>query len=77
MKISVDCYSGYRAEEKPKQFWIKDRKIEIRTILSQWLSPGYRNFKIRGDDNSIYTIELDTESYNWELVSFDSQKVNY
>ncbi len=36
-------------------------------ILDQWLAPDHRYFKILGDDNSLYIIRHDVESYEWEL----------
>lgn len=70
MKITVDCYSGYTAEEKPKSFKLREKKVEVVKIQSHWLSPGYRNFLVQGDDNSMYTLQLDTHSWLWELTAF-------
>lgn len=73
MKITVDCYSGYCAEEEPKRFKLRDKKVEVVRIQSQWQSPGYRNFLVKGDDNSMYTLQLDTHSWLWELTAFQYQ----
>lgn len=70
MKISVDCYSGYCAEEKPKRFKLRNKEIEVVNLLSHWLTPGYKNFLVQGNDNSMYTLQLDTHSWNWELTAF-------
>ena len=70
MKVSVECYSGYCADEKPKRFTLRNKKVEVVGLRSQWRSPGYQNFLIQGDDNSMYTLQLDTQTWNWELTAF-------
>lgn len=72
MKVKVDCYAGYRAEEMPKRFWIKHKEIKVEKIINQWLAPESRNYRILGDDSATYTLQLNTDSRNWELISFDS-----
>ena len=73
MKIQVDCYSGFRGEERPKRFWIRSKKIEIKQIIDQWVSPDHRHFKILGNDSSLYTIEFEPASATWELSFFSQQ----
>lgn len=68
MEINVECYSGYQAEERPKRFHIQSRTVEVCEIVSRWTSPGYRHFKVKGDDNSLYTLQLDVTSWRWELT---------
>ena len=70
MNIKVDCYSGYRGEETPRNVWIGDNKIEVKEILDRWLSPDHRYFKFIGDDNSIYIIRHDNHVLKWDLTFF-------
>ena len=70
MKIKVDCDSECEFEEAPKRFWIKQKEIRIEKILTSWITPEARHFKVVSDDNDYYTIELNTTSLHWELVSF-------
>ena len=76
MEIKVDCYSGYRGEETPKNISMGTRKIEVRKILDRWLAPDHRYFKVLGDDNAIYIIRHDQEKWQWELIFF-SETENY
>ena len=73
MKIKVDCYSGYRTEEKPRKFWIKDREINISKIISQWISPESRNFEVLGHDNNTYKLRMDARTWQWELMEFKAE----
>jgi len=70
MKISVECYAGYREEETPRAVWIGSRKIEVIDILDRWLSPDHRYFKIRGNDQSIYIIRNDSMTLEWDLTYY-------
>jgi hypothetical protein len=69
--IRVDCHAGYRGEETPRQFFIKDRRIGITEIIDRWLAPDYRYFKVRGDDGARYIIRHDVETGHWELTMFE------
>ena len=70
MEIKVDCYSGYRGEETPRRFRINSRRIAVKKILDQWLSPDHRYFKLLGDDEAVYIIRHDVLTQEWELTFF-------
>jgi hypothetical protein len=66
--IRVECYSGYRAEERPEAFWLRERRIFIREILDRWLGEDHAYFKITGDDDVRYIIRRDDRRDGWELI---------
>ncbi len=68
LTIRVDCYSGHRADETPRRFYIGNQCIEIREIQDRWIGPDHRYFKIVGDDNATYILRHDTVSLCWELI---------
>ena len=70
IEIKVECYAGYRGEETPRSIRFQSRKIEIKKILDRWLDPDHRYFKIRGDDEAIYIIRHDMNSWIWELTFY-------
>ncbi len=70
MQVEVACYSGYRGEETPRRIWLGDRKIEVKEIQDRWLAPNHRYFKVLGDDNAIYILRHDSESWNWDLTFY-------
>jgi hypothetical protein len=69
--IRVSCYAGYRGEENPLRFSLKDRQIEVIKIVDRWLAPDHRYFKIRGDDDAIYILRHDISTEQWELILYD------
>ncbi|MBI5556363.1 MAG: hypothetical protein HY885_01850 [Deltaproteobacteria bacterium] len=74
--ISVSCYAGYRGEETPRGFSLRERKIEVVEVLDRWLAPDHRYFKIRGDDGDIYIIRHDVLRNQWQLTLFDRGNIS-
>jgi hypothetical protein len=70
MRITVDCYAGYRGEETPRHINLADNKVEVIDILDRWLAPDHRYFKIIGNDEATYIIRHDSVSGQWELVFY-------
>lgn len=67
-QIRVDCYSGYRSEETPRSFYLGEKKLEIVEVMSRWMEPDYRWFKVRGDDGGLYALRQDIRLGNWVLI---------
>ena len=68
IQIRVDCYSGYRGEETPRRFYVGEKKLEIVEVISRWLEPDYRWFKVRAHDNGLYALRQDIRSGIWVLI---------
>ena len=69
--IRVSCYAGYRGEETPQRFFLKDRQVDVIKVVDRWLAPDHRYFKIRGDDDAIYILRHDISTEQWELILDD------
>jgi hypothetical protein len=67
MRISVECYAGYRGEPEPRAFTVGKRRFEVREILDRWLAPGHRYFKVRVDDGQAFILRHDVPSADWEI----------
>jgi len=72
MKIKVECYSGYRAEESPRKLILGDRPVNVKNIIDRWIGENHRYFKIEGEDNRHYLIRYDEDGDFWELMKFDA-----
>ena len=72
MKLRVQCYSGYKAEERPVRFSIDDHEYVVDEVLDQWYGPEYAWYKVRADDGNMYILKRDTSEpgESWDLVSF-------
>ena len=49
LPIHVDSYSGYRANERPKQFTLDEQLHEIASIEDRWQEPDAEYFKVSHD----------------------------
>ncbi len=68
--VSVECYAGYRGEERPMRFFLNQRRIEVKEIIDQWYGPNYRYCKLLGDDDNIYILRQAIDKEHWELTMF-------
>ena len=74
MKLHVECYSGYRADERPLRFAFLGNpgtpKYEVKEVLDQGYWVGYQCFKVRADDGNLYILRKDLGQDGWRLDSF-------
>jgi hypothetical protein len=72
MKLTVECYSGRTADERPVRFWLGGRQYQIETVLDQWYDPESISYKVRADDGNVYILRQQTSRPDgaWDLVSF-------
>jgi hypothetical protein len=69
LRIYVDAYSGYRANERPRQFCLDDDVFEIAEVEDRWYDPSAEYFKVRTTDGKRYLLRCDAESGHWALQS--------
>lgn len=68
--IRVECYSGYRADERPLRFAIRGRQFEVHELDGQWYSPQATYFRVRADDGNFYVLRHDDTQDVWTLDGF-------
>ena len=74
MELRVECYSGYRADERPLCFTFAGNadapKYEVTDVLDEWYGVGYQCFKVRANDGNIYILRHQIDEDCWKLDSF-------
>jgi len=70
MKLQVQCYAGWKADERPVRFRLKGRDFIVEEVLDQWYSPNGVFFKVRADDGHLYLLRHDQPTDEWSLESF-------
>ena len=77
MDLQVECYSGYRADERPLRFAFLAKlaaaRFEVKEVLDQWYGVGYQCFKVRADDGNVYILRHQLSEDCWRLDSFRRQ----
>jgi len=69
--IKVETYSGYKADERPVSFAIRERTFAVKEVLDRWYGEGHDYFKVRADDGFIYILRHDRDNDEWELVMME------
>jgi hypothetical protein len=73
-KIDVVCYAGYKAEERPRSFLLEGARVEVASIVREWVEEGpgdrkrKRFFKVRGSDGFMYALYYDEGVSAWFLA---------
>ncbi len=83
MTLRVECYAGYKADERPLRFSVETprrgvsitppRTYEVKEVLDQWYGPDFQCFKVLADDGNLYILRHDRTEDTWTLDSFRSQ----
>ena len=70
--LKVETYAGYKADERPVSFTLKDRAFHVAEILDRWYGADHPYFKVAVDDGNTYTIRHDLELDEWEMVQMEA-----
>jgi hypothetical protein len=69
MRVEVESYSGFKADERPLRFRLGDRSYEVVELLDKWYGPNETWFKVKASDGGLYILKLSAEG-EWALASF-------
>jgi hypothetical protein len=56
MELRVECYAGYKGNERPRLFFMDDRRFEVRVLLDTWYGPDDEYFRVLADDGNLYVL---------------------
>ena len=72
--LRVECYAGYKSQERPIRFSLREKIFEVVDIEDRWYGPSDRFFKIRADDDNIYILRYDEQRDTWNLSAYRKSK---
>ena len=76
--VKVECYSGYRVNERPVAFTIIEcdytRTFKVREVLDCWFGETADYFKVKADDDNIYLLKYDGRQDTWDLVFYQNPR---
>src|SRR5262249_41063024 len=75
LRIYVDAYSGYKANERPRLFDLDGEVYEISSVVDKWYEPSATYFKLRTTDFRVFILRYDEQSDEWTLQV--SRATNY
>ena len=69
-EIKVECYAGYKADQRPTRFTLGDQVLQVKEVEDQWYSPSAMYFRVRACDGHIYILRHDEVKDVWSLDAF-------
>lgn len=73
MKVEVESYSGYRADERPMRFMLSGRSYEVVEVEDKWYSPQATYFRVVATDGNRYVLRHDEAQDDWSLEAFRAE----
>ncbi len=70
--IVVECYAGYKADQRPLRFKLGEKTLEILEVQDQWYSPHAIYFRVLAADRNTYVLRHDEATETWTLEAFRS-----
>lgn len=72
--VKVECYAGYRENQRPLRFTLRGRVYEVKQVEDQWYSPSAMYFRVLADDGNLYVLHYDEVRDDWSLDAFRALK---
>ena len=68
--VRVECYSGFKADERPVRLHLGARVLEVVEIEDRWYSPGETYFRVVTADGDRYVLRHAEAQDVWSLVGY-------
>jgi hypothetical protein len=72
--LRVECYAGYKGEERPVRVEIGERMIEVAAVEDRWYSPGSTYFRVLLATGEHYVLRHDDAQDRWTLEAYRAAK---
>jgi hypothetical protein len=69
-RVSVECYAGYRAVERPMRLTLGEQTLEIAEVEDRWYSPGATYFRVLAENGDRYILRHDDAQDVWSLTAY-------
>jgi hypothetical protein len=68
--VRVECYSGYKAEERPVRILFTGHTLAVAEVEDRWYSPGATYFRVLAEDGDHYVLRHDDAQDVWSLAAY-------
>ena len=72
--IHVECYSGFKADERPVKIWLEGELKEIVDVEDSWYSPGETFFRILLTNGDRYVLRHVEAQDLWTIQAYRAAK---
>ena len=73
VKVDVECYAGYRGDERPVRVHLRGQVLEVSEVEDQWYSPGETYFRVRVEGGDRYVLKHSEAQDVWSLEAYRSK----
>jgi hypothetical protein len=71
-QLTVECYAGYKGNQRPLAFSLGKRRLQVQSIVDQWYGPDHIYFKVLAEDDNTYILRHGEKEDRWQLVFFNA-----
>lgn len=68
--VRVECYAGYKGDERPVRVYFGDRSMQVVAIEDRWYSPGATFFRVVVEGGDRYVLHREDGQDLWSLSAF-------
>ncbi|MBZ5585303.1 MAG: hypothetical protein LAQ30_24490 [Acidobacteriia bacterium] len=70
MTVDVECYSGYRADERPLRFRLGERWLAVDAVDDRWYGPEATYFRVKAEDGCLYVLRHAETEDVWTVEAY-------
>ena len=68
--VRVECYAGYKADERPVRIVFEAQSPAIVEVEDRWYSPGATYFRVRVETGDRYVLRREDAQDVWTLTAY-------
>ena len=68
--LHLECYSGYKADERPVRVELGGQMIDVSDVEDRWYSPGATYFRVLLANGERYVLRREDAQDVWTLEAF-------
>jgi hypothetical protein len=72
--VHVECYAGYKGDERPVKLQIGNNMVEVTDVEDRWYSPGATYFRVLLANGERYVLRREDMQDVWTLEAFRSPR---
>jgi hypothetical protein len=74
--VRVECYAGYKGDERPVRIVFAAQTLEIASVEDRWYSPGETYFRLLAENGDRYVLRRHDGQEVWSLTAYRQVSVN-
>ena len=68
--VRVECYAGYKGDERPVRLHFRERALEIVETEDRWNAPGATFFRVLVEGGERYVLRHEEVQDVWSLIAY-------